>query len=172
VAPPPKRKTPGRGLLAAVACVALAAAGCTTGTPGTSSHPSGQASARPTASSPGTVAACPTTPAAGAAHTLTFPPPASVAGWQYDTSLGVSHGTEEPELSNGTLCQVPVQQVGFFDSQGATALFRAGYHGGTWTTFNSFWGFFFSVSGETVQMVSPGPLGGHDLHLVRHRHRR
>jgi hypothetical protein len=50
--------------------------------------------------------------------------------------------------------------VGLFDSQGATALFRAGYHGGTWTTFSSFWGFFFSVSGETVQMVSPGPLGG------------
>jgi len=137
-----------------------AVAGCTSGPSGSTPHPSGQASARPAASSSGSVPACPSTPVAGPAHTLTFPPPASVAGWQYNTDPGVLAGDEEPQLNSQTLCELPTQSASFSDSQGDLVTFQAGHHADVWTTFSSFWGFFFSVGGMTVTMVPAGPLGG------------
>jgi hypothetical protein len=103
---------------------------------------------------------CPTTPVASPAHTLTFPPPSAVAGWQLDTDPTVINTTEQPQLNSQTLCNIPAQQVSFSDSQGGTVTFIAGHHADVWTTFSSFWGFFFRVSGETVTMVPAGPLGG------------
>jgi hypothetical protein len=129
--------------------------GCIAGT--ASPRSPGHASARPARSSL-KVANCPATPVTGPAHTLTFPPPASVAGWQYETDLGLLHGTEESQLSDGTPCLIPVQQVNFSNSQGVGFTFVAGYHADLWTTFSSFWVVVFID--ESVQMYPPGPLGG------------
>jgi hypothetical protein len=153
--PPPRR----RGRLgiwlgiggAAVAIIVIAAVALSTGTGNHSSPPSSGPSTAPSGKS----APCPSTPAAGPAHTLTFPQ--SVGGYQLAT--GPTNSTEVTFLGNNG-CTLPEQGAFYQDSQGDSVGVQAGHHANLWHNFNSFWGPYFGASDAKIAPVAAGPLGG------------
>jgi hypothetical protein len=126
--------------------------GCTTASPGSTTQPS----ASPTSSGgSGKSAPCPSTPAAGPAHTLTFPQ--SVGGYQLAT--GPTNSTEVTFLGNNG-CTLPEQGATYQNSQGGFVGVQAGHHANLWHSFDSFWGPYFGASDAKIAPVAAGPLGG------------
>jgi hypothetical protein len=149
----------GIGLLAVVACAALLAAACGSGsTPSATSQqpdtPQGHLATSAASAPP--IPDCPTTPVAGPAHTLN-PWPASIDGYQRQDIQNYSELVPYGQAA----CKDTASFADYANSQLTVLSIDAGHHADLWPSGTSFWSVMWG--GAVPVSVPAGPQGGQAL---------